>query len=127
MSALTGRPIIQKHPRVEVKSLRDLFHALPCFATFPHDCAQAQGCDPCHYDWLNGGKGVGLKTSDHLAAAMCRAAHRMIDGKVGKDALPKNLRQYYWIEAFIATHDYLWGKKLLKVNETEARRHRLHI
>jgi hypothetical protein len=112
---LTGRPIVQKQPRVEVKSLRELFHKLPCFATFAHQCTQSLGCHPCHNNWQQFGKGVGLKTSDHLCAAMCGTAHRMIDGKVGKDTLPKDQRLYYWIQAFIATWDYIWTHKLVAV------------
>lgn len=113
--ALTGRPIMQKTPRVEVKALRDLIHGLPCFATFPHECNEHLGCHPSHNNWLQFGKGVGVKVSDHLIASVCGNAHRMLDGKVGQDTLPKELRLGYWITAFIATWDWIWSHKLVRV------------
>jgi hypothetical protein len=112
---LTGRPILQKQPRVELPDVRRMLHSFPCFATFPHNCNQNLGCHPAHYDWLDGGKGVGKKTSDFLVASMCGNAHRMIDGKVGRDTLPKDLRKYYWISAYIGTWDYAWTLKKVRI------------
>lgn len=111
--ALTGRPVLQKQPRIEVPSILGLIHSLPCFATFPHECTQHLGCHPAHANWWR--KGVGMKTSDHLVASVCGTAHRMIDGKVGRDTLPKEQRQYFWIEAFIATWDFAWSHKLVRI------------
>jgi hypothetical protein len=114
-ASLTGRAVIQKRPRVEVKPLRDLIHGLPCFATFPHACNANLGCHPAHYNWLDGDKGIGKKTSDHMVASVCGNAHQILDGKLGLDTLPKHMRQYYWIQAFISTWDYIWSRKLVKV------------
>jgi hypothetical protein len=113
--ALTGRPIMQKQPRIKVKALRDLIHKCPCMASFPHECNQFLGCHPAHNNWQQFGKGVGVKTSDHLIASVCGNAHRMLDGHVGQDTLPKEQRLYWWIEAFIATWDYLWSNRLVRV------------
>jgi hypothetical protein len=113
---ITGRPIMQKRPRVHIKALTDLAHESPCFATMPHECVESRGCDPAHNNWQAFGKGVGKKTSDWLVAFVCRNAHDILDGKVGKDTLSKELREYYWTEAFISTHDWLWNERLVRVS-----------
>lgn len=112
---LTGRPVMQKQNAYRSKALTDLAHEAPCFATFPHECVAHRGCDPAHNNWQEFGKGVGIKTSDWLVAFVCRNAHRMLDGKVGQDTLPKHMRLHYWIEAFIATHDWLWREKKVRI------------
>lgn len=115
-ASLTGRPILQKANTYRNKSLTSLSKESPCFATFPHDCTAHLGCDPAHGNWLCMGKGVHLKVSDWLVAFMCRTAHNMIDGKVGHDTLPKHMRMHYWIVAFIATHDWLWNTKRIRLS-----------
>lgn len=117
---ITGRPIVQKHPRVEVKSLRDLCHTAPCFATFPHVCNAHLGCHPAHNNWQAFGKGVHVKTSDHLIASVCGTAHRILDGKIGHDAMPKDERLYNWIQAFVSTNDYFWANGLIVVARKRA-------
>jgi hypothetical protein len=112
---LTGRPVMQKRPRIEVKALRDLIHGLPCFAAFAHECNESLGCHPAHNNWLEFGKGVGVKTSDHLVASVCGNAHKMLDGHVGLDTLPKEFRLHEWINAFIGTWDYIWSHRLVRV------------
>ncbi len=113
MPSLTGRAVMQKAPRVENRSLLSLAHSLPCFAAFPHDCNAHLGCHPAHANWLRWNKGVGKKVSDWAYAAMCGNAHDMIDGR--RKGLDTAAREYYWLNAFITTHDYLWKMKLLKV------------
>jgi hypothetical protein len=112
---LTGRAVMQKQPRIEVPSILGMIHSFPCFATFCHTCNQHDGCHPTHYNWLDGGKGVGKKTSDFLVASMCANAHWMIDGRVGHDTLPKDERQYHWLNAYIATWDYAWKTRKVRI------------
>jgi hypothetical protein len=113
---LTGRPIIQKANHFRSKSVTALAHESPCHATFPHDCVEARGCDPAHGNWQAMGKGVHLKVSDWLVAFVCRNAHDILDGKVGQDTLPKHMREYYWIQAFISSWDWAWREKKIRLN-----------
>jgi hypothetical protein len=108
MTSLTGRPVMQKQPRIEVPSILVMIRAFPCFATVPHRCEEYLGCVPAHGNWLELGKGVGKKTSDHIVASVCHVAHALIDGHTGLDTLSEDQRRYYWLEAYIATWDYAW-------------------
>lgn len=114
MSALTGRPVMQKAPPVRYRSLLDLAHDMPCFATFAHDCNQNRGCHPAHANWLKFQKGVGLKATDWAFASMCGNAHREIDGKINP-TMSREAREAEWMNAFIATHNYLWSKRLIQI------------
>jgi hypothetical protein len=106
------RPVLQKRPRYIDKSLTGLAKLVPCQFTFQHECSRDTMA--CHSNWLNWNKGVGLKCSDWAWAAGCLVAHREIDGKINPK-LTKDERQYYWMEAFISTQDYLWRNRLLRV------------
>lgn len=113
MNAL--RPVIQKQPRVENRTLLDLAHTAPCFAAFPHKCTAHLGCHPAHNNWQQFGKGVGKKTSDWLVAFVCGAAHKILDGHLGQETLSRDERLHHWINAFIATWDWLWREKKVRV------------
>jgi hypothetical protein len=112
---LTGRPVIQKQPRVKARRLLDLAHTMPCFATFEHECNERLGCHPAHANWLRWNKGVGHKVSDWAFASVCGNAHAIIDGKLGHNPLPKDAREYWWLNAFISTQDYIWKNRLVRV------------
>jgi hypothetical protein len=113
MTSLTGRAVMQKTPRIEVPSILGMIHGFPCFATFPHDCNAHVGCHPAHANWWR--KGVGMKVSDFLVASVCGNAHRILDGHVGQDTLPKEQRQHYWIEAYINTWEHAWKTRRVKI------------
>lgn len=112
--ALTGRPIIQKQRPFRAKSLTAMAHDAPCFATFAHDCSQAQGCDPAHANWQRYGKGVHLKAPDWAVAFVCRNAHRELDGKVNA-TMSREAREAEWMNAFIGTHNWLWREKRIRL------------
>ena len=111
---ITGRPVMQKAPRYENRRLLNLAHQAPCFATFPHDCKQYQGCVPAHANWLIFNKGIGLKASDWAWASMCPRAHDIIDRRIPSDMTEEMLQQE-WMRAFISTQDYLWTQKKVRV------------
>jgi hypothetical protein len=111
---LTGRPVMQKRPRVEARKLLDLVHDMPCFAAFPHNCTQHHGCVPAHANWLIFGKGHGVKVSDCFFASMCDVAHKIIDRQYPSD-MSEDVLQQEWMRAYISTQDHLWRNKLVKV------------
>jgi hypothetical protein len=112
---LTGRPIVQKQNHVRARRLLDLAHEMPCMAAFPHACNESLGCHPAHSNWQAWGKGVHLKATDWAFAAVCGAAHRELDGKLNP-TMSREARQAEWLNAFIATHDWLWREKRIRVS-----------
>lgn len=107
-------PLRQREPRYENRKLLDLAHGMPCFATFPHACNEAQGCHPAHANWSQFGKGVGTKAHDWAFASMCGNAHRMIDGEINA-TMDRDTRFSEWLNAFISTQDWLWREKKVRV------------
>lgn len=108
------RPVMQKSPRVHNRGLLDLAREMPCYATFPHKCTAHLGCVPAHANWLIFGKGMGKKVSDWAFASMCSPAHDIIDRRVPSD-MDEAMLQQEWMRAFVATHDYLWREKRIRV------------
>jgi hypothetical protein len=105
---------MQKHNAHRSKRLTSLAHDMPCMATFPHECNQAQGCHPAHANWQRWGKGIHMKAPDWAFAAMCGNAHREIDGKVNA-TMSREAREAEWMHAFVSTHDWLWTNKRIRV------------
>lgn len=106
------RPIIYKRPRYVNAKLLSLARTMPCMFTFAHDCRG--DVMACHANWQQWGKGVGLKCPDWAWAAGCMAAHREIDGKIGA-TMTREERESHWLNAFIATQDFLWSEGRVRV------------
>ena len=68
----------QREPRYVNRSLLDLCHGAPCHLNYP-GCTGGDSPDfpsvPCHPNWLEDGKGVGLKAHDDLAVPGCPSCH----------------------------------------------------
>lgn len=60
----------------------------------------------------NEGKGMGIKVSDALCAAMCSSCHFELDN--GK-ALSKEDRRAMWNRAYIGTMQYLWEHGYIEI------------
>lgn len=60
----------------------------------------------------NEGKGMGLKVSDALVAALCHVCHHEIDN--GK-TFTREQRREYWAKAYIRTMQALIEQEVLKV------------
>jgi hypothetical protein len=91
------------------RKLLDLAHDAPCFAKFPHGCAQYYGCDPAHSDQQKHGRGINHKSGDHWTAAMCHVAHMMLD------TLDRETKSAEWDRAHILYWDWLWENGKVKV------------
>lgn len=109
----TGRPIIQKQPRYENRSLLSLARLVPCMFTFAHKCSS--DTMPCHANWLRWNKGVGMKSPDWAWASGCLNAHDAIDNKLNK-TLSIEAREAEWMVAYISTWNYLFEHKLVRVS-----------
>lgn len=88
------------------EKLRRAVSALPCQHCGREGCTQA-----AH---RNEGKGMGLKTSDALLAALCSDCHRELDQ--GKD-MSKAERRDMWNRACIRTYQALVESGVLVVKE----------
>lgn len=68
----------QREPRYENRALLDLARGAPCHLNYP-GCTGGISQDfpsvPCHPNWLEDGKGVGLKAHDDLAVPGCPSCH----------------------------------------------------
>lgn len=111
---MSGRPIIQREPAHRSRKLLDIAHKAPCFATFPHECTQHNGCEPAHSDAQIFGRGVGHKTPDWAVAFMCHNAHVIISAKVGGGA-EREQKFMDWLRAYVATQNYLWNGGKVKL------------
>ena len=60
----------------------------------------------------NEGKGMGIKVSDALCAALCIECHVKLDN--GKE-LTKEERRDMWNRAYIKTMQYLWEHEMIGV------------
>ena len=87
------------------KKLLVLLRELPCM-----NCGSSDGTVCAAH--RNQGKGMGLKNSDALVAALCHKCHYELDN--GKD-LSKEDKRYMWDQAYINTMQYLIETGRLKV------------
>lgn len=91
------------------RKLLDIAHGMPCMATFKHQCAGYQGCDPAHSDWSIFGRGAGHKSHDFAWAALCNPSHKMLD------TFERELKRMEWLRAYVKTQEYLWENGLVKI------------
>jgi hypothetical protein len=61
----------------------------------------------------NQGKGMGIKNSDALVAALCYRCHFQLDQG---GALNKEQKRSLWDQSYIVTMQYLIEKELLSIN-----------
>jgi hypothetical protein len=85
------------------RKLLSVVHELECV-----NCG-AHGVQAAH---RNEGKGMGIKTSDALVAALCPSCHSELDqGKT----MSRDERRDFWNRAYIKTMQALWERGLIEV------------
>ncbi|MFN3078074.1 MAG: hypothetical protein ABT940_14620 [Alphaproteobacteria bacterium] len=87
------------------KKLTEVVRDLPCM-----NCGTIDGTVCAAH--RNEGKGMGLKVSDALVAALCFRCHTELDN--GKE-LTKQERRFLWDNAYINTMQYMIENGYLKV------------
>lgn len=70
------------------------------------------GCEPCHANWHEYGKGLGIKSHDCFFAAGCHACHVEIDLGNRFSAADK---KFHWRRGFERTVRFLWVNGLVEV------------
>ncbi|CAJ0698043.1 hypothetical protein [Ralstonia mannitolilytica] len=86
------------------RKLLSVIHELPCMNCGIHGMTQA-----AH---RNEGKGMGIKTSDALVAALCVDCHRELDS--GKNWLREERRDF-WNRMYVKTMQQLIERGLIEV------------
>lgn len=92
--------MIYRNPKL-IKLVRDI----PC----QHCGIQSETVCAAH---RNEGKGMGIKVSDALVAALCYECHYTLD--MGKD-LTKEEKRDMWNRAYITTMQYLWEHEMIGI------------
>ena len=92
--------MIYRNPKL-IKLVRDI----PC-----QNCGiQSETVCAAH---RNEGKGMGIKVSDALVAALCYECHYTLD--MGKD-LTKEEKRDMWNRAYVTTMQYLWEHEMIGI------------
>lgn len=92
------------------RKLLDLAHDMPCQARFPHVCNGPSV--PAHSNQQIFGRGFAHKSDDCFFAALCPAAHDLIDGR--SPGMDKETKQAEWLAAYVATQRWLWQNNLVR-------------
>lgn len=101
---------MQREPRYENRPLLDLCHGAPCLLLYlgcTGGLREDRPSVPCHPNWLEDGKGVGLKAHDDLAVPGCPDCHYQHDTGT-----------LYTTEQKKEVHERalgIWRRKLLRV------------
>lgn len=96
------------------RTLLNLAHSMPCMASFKHVCTGYEGCEPAHSDHHIFGRGGWHKSHDFAFAALCHNAHQELTAKPFDD-VNREQKFYDWLRAYVATHEWLWRERKLKV------------
>lgn len=80
------------------RSLLDLCRGQPCYLRMPGCTGGGEDTVPCHANWHEFGKGMGIKASDVYVVPGCAHCHRELDQ--GK-AFTREQRHEIWMSAFI--------------------------
>jgi hypothetical protein len=90
------------------RALLDLAHRMPCMA-----CGRDNGTtEPAHANWLEFGKGKGIKAHDCFFAALCHECHAELDQG---SSMTKEQKKAFWLSAYCKTNKYLWTHDLIEV------------
>ena len=87
------------------QKLTQLLRQLPC----QHCGIMSETVCAAH---RNEGKGMGIKVSDALCAALCYECHYTLD--MGKE-LTKEERRDMWNRAYVTTMQYLWEHDMIGI------------
>lgn len=95
-------------------ALLALAKGAPCLIAVPGVCrGNFETVVACHSNWLEHGKGVGLKAHDCFIAFGCQECHNAIDKRTQQ--LEPVDRRYYWQRGFERTVLYLFENGKLRV------------
>lgn len=82
----------QREPRIVMPKITAHANGQDCTIEHPDHCNN-RNVVAAHYNWADGGKGVGLKSHDILTAFACDGCHRFVDNAA---AAPVEDRKAWW-------------------------------
>lgn len=91
------------------RALLDLAYEFDCLLNIEGVCTGGTG-EPCHANWPEHGKGMGMKAHDCYAVPGCRACHMALDQG---SKLSGEQRKDIWLRAFWKYLPMLWERGLL--------------
>ena len=94
------------------RALLDLCYEFDCLLQIPGICTGGTG-EPCHANWPEHGKGMGMKAHDVYAVPGCRSCHMALDQG---SKLSGEQRKDIWHRAFWKYLAMLWNRGLLRVS-----------
>ena len=94
------------------RPLLDLCYEFDCLLQIEGVCTGGTG-EPCHANWPEHGKGMGMKAHDCYAVPGCRACHMALDQG---SKLSGEQRKDIWHRAFWKFLAMLWNRGMLRVS-----------
>ncbi len=94
-------PVTQREPRLSMPKLLAHANGQPCTVRHPEHCNDnGQNVVAAHYNWMDGGKGKGVKVHDTHIAYACDGCHRFLDNAA---ATPVSERKLWWLRGHLRT------------------------
>ena len=94
------------------RALLSLCYEFDCLLQIEGVCTGGTG-EPCHANWPEHGKGMGMKAHDCYAVPGCRACHMALDQG---SKLSGEQRKDIWHRAFWKFLAMLWNRGMLRVS-----------
>jgi hypothetical protein len=79
-----------------------------CFGCGEHNAGQVVAA---HANWLEYGKGRGIKAGDNFIAYLCHACHHQVDEGI---ALSKQEKKEFWNRAHIKSMEWIFNNGIVK-------------
>jgi hypothetical protein len=98
----------QREPRIEIPKILRAAEGEACTIQHPTYCnGRTDTTVAAHYNWLDGGKGMGKKCDDLAISFACSGCHYWLD-ETRDDA-----RRYYWMRGHLKTLRRLWERGVI--------------
>jgi hypothetical protein len=104
----------QREPRIRIQKILDAAKNEDCTVQHDHFCnGDSRTVVAAHPNWLDTGKGVGIKTDDLLVCFACGGCHDFLDGRT-HPPIPEEERRFYWLRGHCKTLRRLWERGVIK-------------
>ena len=100
----------QREPRIRMPKLLAFAEGQDCTVRHPAHCS-GRNIVASHYNWMDAGKGKGMKCHDFFVAYACDGCHRFLDDAA---AAPMDERKLWWLRGHLRTLYLLVKEGILK-------------
>ena len=98
----------QRRPRLKIPKILAHANGQPCTVRHPTYCIGRHDTVAAHANWLDCGKGVGLRVDDYAIAFACSGCHAWLDKTREAD------RRDYWLRGHLETLRILFEDGVIK-------------